>query len=55
MGNPTKIDLDLRVRGYHLLAICRNTATFPEEVKNKLWCWSRMLRLAGDEQSVSVS
>ncbi len=50
-----EVNLDLRMRGFHLSAICRYDHVLPKEVEERLADWSRMLRLAGDERSVRLS
>jgi len=49
---PGAVNLHLRMRGYHLFAICCNSLSIPEEVEVKLAGWSQMLRIAGNARSV---
>lgn len=49
---PSALNLNLRMRGYNLFAICCDHLSIPEEVKLEIANWSRMLRIAGNARSV---
>ena len=51
-SEPDAVNLDLRMRGYNLFAICCNSNIISEEVEVKIADWSRMLRIAGNARNV---
>lgn len=49
---PGAVNLDLRMRGYNLFAICCNSHSITEEAEVRISHWVRMLRIAGNARSV---
>lgn len=52
VSGPTDVILDLRLRGYRLLTLCRNDQFVSPENINHLVEWINMLYIAGDERNV---
>lgn len=49
---PSTVNLDLRMRGYNLFALCCNNLPISEELEVKIANWTGMLRIAGHSRSV---